>query len=64
MPNMYNILFTGKELKLVIQNLTESAHRWRLVCEDSPFPDAVEAARTEWLSLISLLEKIDPPLGV
>ena len=64
MRNFYNFSFTADELKLMIQNLTEAAHRWRLIAEDSPFPDAVSHANNEWLDLIGLLEKLDPPVGV
>ncbi len=64
MPTFHSFVFTAHELKLIVQNLTESAHRWRLIAEDSPFPDAVNHANNEWLELLSLLEKIDPALGV
>ncbi len=64
MSSFYTLQLTAAELNLVISNLTESAHRWRLLIEESPFPETAESARTEWLALISVLEKIDPPLGI
>ena len=64
MSAFYTLQLTAAELNLVIRNLTESAHRWRILIEESPFPETTESARNEWLSLISVLEKIDPPLGI
>ena len=64
MFSLYTLQLTAAELNLVIRNLTESAHRWRLLTEESPFPETAEAARVEWLDLMSVLEKIDPPLGI
>ena len=64
MPGFYTLQLTSDELKLVIQNLTESAHRWRILVEESPYPETSESARSEWVRLMSVLEKLDPPLGV
>ena len=60
MSDFYNFSFTAEELKLIVQNLSEASQRWRTIASESPFPDAVEASRTEWLGLTRILEKLDP----
>lgn len=61
----YTLQLTASEINLVIRNLTEASHQWRRVLEDNPhLPDTEAYARSEWLALMSVLEKIDPPLGV
>jgi hypothetical protein len=62
MPDIYEFSFTAEELKLIVQNLTEASQRWRTIASESPFPDAAEASRTEWLGLIRILEQLDPPV--
>jgi aspartate/glutamate racemase len=59
MPDIYKFEFTTEELKLIVQNLTEASQRWRTIASESPFPDAAEASRTEWLSLIRILERLE-----
>ena len=64
MSDIYNFSFTAEELKLIVQNLSEASQRWRTIASESPFPDAAEASRTEWLGLIRILEKLDPAVAV
>ena len=64
MSDIYNFSFTAEELKLIVQNLSEASQRWRIIASESPFPDAAEASRTEWLGLIRILEKLDPGIGI
>ena len=64
MSDIHEFSFTTEELKLIVQNLTEASQRWRIIASESPFPEAAEASRTEWLGLIRILERIDPPVGV
>jgi hypothetical protein len=64
MAHAYCFVFTPAELKTLVQNLSESAQRWHIISQESPFPDAVAAAKREWVQLCDILDKIDPAIGV
>jgi hypothetical protein len=64
MAHAHCFIFTPAELKTLVQNLSEAAQRWHIISQESPFPEAVEAAKQEWVRLCDLLDKIDPALGV
>jgi hypothetical protein len=64
MSHVHSFIFTPTELKTLVQNLSEAAQRWHIISQESPFPEAVEAARKEWVQLCDLLDKLDPALGI